>query len=292
MKNKLINLYKKCMQIFYGEKVIKNYYLNPIWQERVKEVLAAPENDKIKRVKDAGKIRRNQQIMHNGIKIKLGSYYGYEIAKLLLENKGVHEPQEEYVFELVLEGLNSNATMIELGAYWGFYSIWFNKKVLDAKNYLIEPNINNIRCGMENCRINKVKAHFTNAYVSDQVNMQKNCITMDDFVNQNNINFIDILHSDIQGYELKMLKGCKKIILEKKIKYLFISTHGQIIHNQCVDFLVQNNFFIICEINENESFSYDGLIVARSLHYKGIGEITVSKNTKVTYEKKFDIIHE
>ena len=39
--------------------------------------------------------------MHNGLKIHLGSYYGPEGATQLIINKGVHEPQEEYVFQEV-----------------------------------------------------------------------------------------------------------------------------------------------------------------------------------------------
>jgi hypothetical protein len=39
--------------------------------------------------------------------------------------KGYHEPQEELVFHKVMKRLPPNATMIELGGYWAFYSLWF-----------------------------------------------------------------------------------------------------------------------------------------------------------------------
>ena len=48
---------------------------------------------------------------------------------MLLENKGVHEPQEEKAFLEVLNYVEKGSTMIELGSYWGFYSLWFNKKI-------------------------------------------------------------------------------------------------------------------------------------------------------------------
>ena len=33
--------------------------------------------------------------MHNDIQIGLGSYYGPEMTQLILQNMGVHEPEEE-----------------------------------------------------------------------------------------------------------------------------------------------------------------------------------------------------
>ena len=44
--------------------------------------------------------------------------------------------------------------------------------------------------------------------------------TVDNYCNQNNINEIDIIKIDTQGYEDKDLMGCKKMIEEKKIKFI------------------------------------------------------------------------
>jgi hypothetical protein len=38
-------------------------------------------------------------------------------------NRGVHEPLEEFVFQEVLKRLPEACAMIELGAYWGHYSM-------------------------------------------------------------------------------------------------------------------------------------------------------------------------
>lgn len=80
------------------DKVILNKTLSSVWQKRLEDTLKCDDNVYIKRVKNAGSVIRGKQIMHNGIKIHLGSYYGPEVAIILKENKGVHEPQEERVF--------------------------------------------------------------------------------------------------------------------------------------------------------------------------------------------------
>lgn len=62
---------------------------------------------------------------------------------------------------------------------------------------------------------------------------------------KHNINFINILHSDIQGAEYEMLLGAEKTFKDKKIGYIFISTHSNDVHNKCLEFLKNKEFKII-----------------------------------------------
>jgi hypothetical protein len=221
--------------------------------------------------------------MHNGIFTTLGGYYGEGIVQMLELNKGVHEPQEEYAFELVLQTMADKATMVELGSYWSFYSIWFNKRVKYPKNYMIEPDRFNMKYGMNNFRMNKVQGHFTNAFIGKKSgNIDgKQIICLDDFIVKNNIGFIDILHSDIQGFEYDMLLGATNSIREHRIGYVFISTHGDKVHQACLDILQRNDFKILCSADEKDTYSLDGLIVARSNNYPGIDRIDISLKTKL-----------
>jgi hypothetical protein len=139
---KLIAFYLVPTGLF--DKVLLNKPLDRIWQERLRITISSPDNQYIKRVKNAGDVVKGKQIMHNGIVINLGSYYGPEVARILKENKGVHEPQEERVFQEVLDVLPKDAVMIELGAFWGFYSMWFKSKITNGINYLIEPDSFNL----------------------------------------------------------------------------------------------------------------------------------------------------
>jgi len=271
------------------DKALVNAELDQNWKLRIEEVIACPENELIHRVSEAGALKKGKQLMHNGIKILAGGYYGSGITQMLIKNKGVHEPQEEYVFDLVLKTIPIGATMLELGSYWAFYSIWFQKVIPSAKNYMVEPALENMNYGINNFRINDVKGDFTNAFVGRESKMENGSktICVDDFIEQKKIDFIHILHSDIQGFELDMLKGSHKAIEQKKIGYIFISTHGNPVHKKCIEFLEANGFEILCEADINASYSYDGLVVARAKHFPGLSKIGISKNSGYSYEKIF-----
>lgn len=261
------------------DNIIRNYRLSGDWLQRIEDVMRSADNAFIPRVKDAGAIRRGKQIMHNGLKINLGSYYGPEYSKMLEVSKGVHEPQEERVFAEVLKTIPPKATMIEMGAFWSFYSMWFNKDVRDARNFMIEPDEFNLGHGKRNFRLNKMKGTFVKGFIGRQSSLQDGVktIAIDDFVAENNIPFVHMLHSDIQGFEYDMLLGAEKTFAEKKIGYAFISTHNNELHYQCLNFLKQRNFVILASADMNETCSVDGLIAARADHFPGIGPIPISK---------------
>jgi FkbM family methyltransferase len=227
------------------------------FKKRFIDILSDPNNLLIKRVKNAGKIiDDNYVIMHNGIKVSKNGYYG-SFSKCLTLNYGCHEPAEERMFQEVLLDIQDNATMIELGSYWSFYSIWFNKRIKNAKNYCIEPDSNNMEVGIRNCNLNNVKVDFTQGFIGN------NNIKISNFVLEKNIDYIDILHSDIQGYELQLLEDIIPLLNENKIKYIFVSTHSNTLHYDCLELLKKCNYRIIASADfEKETFCFDGIIVA------------------------------
>lgn len=265
------------------DKAFLNIVLDSEWKSRIDDVVNCPDNDFIKRHAKAGIVKNGKQMMHNGILITLGGYYGEPMTQMLKINKGVHEPQEEFAFEKVLLNMSEGATMIELGAYWSFYSIWFNKMVKGAKNYLVEPELFNMMYGINNLRLNNAQGNFTRAYVgkTSSKGIFPPVICVDDYVSENNISFIDILHSDIQGYEYEMLLGAKKSIIQNKIGYMFISTHGNEVHYKCLNFLMENEFQILCHADEFDTYSLDGLIVAKAKNHRGVEKIDISLKSNV-----------
>jgi len=249
------------------------------WQSRVENVLNAPDNKDIDRVDKAGQIINGNLIMHNGIKVDPMSYYSFPLLQMLIDNKGVHEPQEEKIFQEVLKHINDKEkTMLELGAYWSFYSMWFQQLFPTANCYMVEPNRENLYYGKRNFVINKMKGTFIQGKISDQENKKENVLTVDMICHRNKINFIDILHSDIQGFELAMLHGAKKLLSENKVGYIFISTHSNELHNDCKKLLLNEyNFDLIADANVDESFSWDGILVVKSPTYPGIEKVEISK---------------
>ncbi len=253
------------------------------FEERFIDIMSDPNNQYIIRCPDAGKIIDNNVILHNNIKVVKDCYYG-SFSKILTLNKGCHEPSEERMFQLVLDDINNNSTnnnniMIELGSYWAFYSIWFNKSINNPKNYCIEPDINNLNIGKTNAKLNNVDIDFTQGFIG------KKKINVCDFMKKKNINYVDILHSDIQGYEYEMLTDIIPLLKENKIKYLFISTHSDDIHYKCINLLKNNNYRIIASADfDTETFCYDGIIVACHITNNNLGtyDLGCRKHTKLT----------
>jgi hypothetical protein len=262
------------------DRIIINYKLSESWNLRIEQVLSSNDNYFIPRVKHAGMIRGGKQVMHNGIKIYLGSYYGPEYAQMLVRTKGVHEPQEERVFQEILNHMPANATMIEMGAFWSFYSMWFQSKVPKANNFMIEPDAFNLGHGKRNFKLNKFKGEFTQAFIGksaiDEGVIKTICV--DSFIEEKNIKHVNILHSDIQGFELDMLKGAKKSMEKGIIDFIFISTHSNEIHYLCLEFLLSEKFHIVAQADLNNTFSVDGLIVASSKNIKEKFIINISQS--------------
>jgi hypothetical protein len=73
------------------------------WFQRISDVLNCQDRNYINLDSNAGKIIDGLMVMHNGIKIKPLSYYGFPMLRMFKLCKGVHEPQEERVFQEVLK---------------------------------------------------------------------------------------------------------------------------------------------------------------------------------------------
>ncbi len=205
--------------------------------------------------------------MHNGIRVLADSYYGKEVTRLIAANGGCHEPQEEVVFDAILKVIPPGGTMMELGAYWGFYALWFVKEVTDAKVYLVEPEQKNLAMGKKNFEVNACQGHFTQAYVGaeDEVapdGVRIACVSS--LMVEHGLKHLNVLHSDIQGFELDMLHGSAPLLAGRQVDYLFISTYSMELHRKCEAFLVSCGYRILTSVTLDESYSVDGVLVACS----------------------------
>lgn len=236
------------------------------WEKRIAAVIKSEFNESIPRVFNAGIISEGYQVMHNGLLVASGGYYGLPIAKMLFLNKGVHEPEEEKIFNDILKTLPNKPVMIEMGAYWSFYSMWFLKEVNQGVAFMIEPEDKNIKMGMLNFQKNNFVGSFHKHALSDtsSTNGGLSTVTLDDFIEQHGIKHLNIAHADIQGFELRMLTGASKSLDKKIIDYFFISTHTKQLHNDCLIFLNNKGYNIICNIDMDNISSLDGLLVAVS----------------------------
>ncbi len=251
--------------------------------ERFREVVSDPLNLLIRRVPDAGFIREGKfVILHNGNRVPVTGKYAYygNFSKLLIINRGVHEPLEEFCFQQMLSKIvNPAPVCLELGAYWAHYSMWLKKALPQARCIMVEPDPSSLASGKHNFALNGYEGEFINAMVS------ASGFAVDAFMAERGLVHLDILHSDIQGYETEMLKGAEKLLAGKQADYVFISTHGDSIHAEVTAVLGRHGYRIEVSSDYNtHTTSADGFVLATSPDiaplfdgFKPLGRLEIAK---------------
>ena len=246
--------------------------------ERIALALSCRDCEGLPRVPDAGGIEETEagrvQIMHNGLRLRTDSHYGDYNVEVIRGLRGHHEPQEEAIFHEVVGRLGPGAVMLELGAFWAYYSLWFLKAVREARAVLVEPVPSALEAGQRNFAINAEEGRFIHAAIGSApapeaalelwkgMTVTVPTVSVDSLLAAEGIERLAILHADIQGHEVAMLHGAATALAAKRIDWVFISTHGENIHQRCMQLLRRAGYRIAAEHSPGESHSVDGLIVA------------------------------
>ena len=228
---------------------------------RFREIVSDPLNLLIDRVVEAGQVNNGFVTLHNGHQVAVSGQFAYYdgFSDILIINRGVHEPLEEYVFQQLMKVVSPQPSMIELGAYWGHYSMWLKKARPSAKTVLVQAEEDNLAVGRANFDKNGYEGEFICAFVG------KGQFAIDPFFQERGLSGLDILHSDIQGSELEMLDDAVNALGTHQITYVFISTHSQAIHLSVVSKLRRFGYRIeVSSDFDSETTSYDGLVFASS----------------------------
>jgi hypothetical protein len=256
------------------------------WDERIADVLACPDNGRLPRVPDAGTIDDGFQVMHNGLEVVVNGYYGNGLTRMLTANRGCHEPQEEVVFDKIMQSLPAGAVMLEVGAYWGFYSMWFCKAIPEAKVYLVEPDRENLEVGQCNFRRNRCLGDFTRAYVGARPGSYPDgsrIVSIDSLLAEKKLDRLNVLHADVQGCEVDMLHGSHSLFKRRAVDYVFLSTHSMELHAQCIEFLQEYGYRILVSVDLEETHSVDGVLVACSALISPPAFQPLSKKTRRSF---------
>lgn len=259
---------------------------------RVRMTTSCMDSRLIPKVEEAGCCYYNEttqervQIMHNGLKVLEGGYYGQWMTDLIKELKGHHEPQEELVFHHLLKRLGTDSSMIELGSFWSYYSLWFLYDGIrnggsNRRAVCLEADPKHLEIGKRNAALNQLQPTFVLGFAAAKASQGEipfdtetsgsivlRAWSVPKLMEEHGLETLDVLHVDTQGAELEVLEGSKHLIEAGKIRFVVLSTHSYeicgdpLLHQRCLKWLQNHGAHIICEHDVHESFSGDGLIVA------------------------------
>lgn len=255
-------------------------------EERIAMATRCRDADPIPKVHDTGMILdapggERVQIMHNGLKVLADGYCGRWMTDLIRLCQGHHEVQEERMFHEVLRVIPASGTILELGAWWAYYSLWFLQDQPNRRAIALEPDPAHLEVGQRNAAFNQLGPEFLQGFVGgasshgvafateDSGVVEIPCYTVSQLMEDKGVERLDLLHCDAQGAETGVLESCRQLFLDKRIDWVFVSTHTHRIsgdpltHQRCLSLLREAGAVIEAEHDVHESFSGDGLIVAR-----------------------------
>jgi FkbM family methyltransferase len=247
--------------------------------------------DGIPKVEDAGQVQVRDgqavQVMHNGLLIEEGCYYGPWMTEIIRALAGHHEPQEELVFDAIVSRLAllnvDRPVIIEFGSFWAYYSMWFCRALDGALAVAMEPDPAYLDVGRRNAALNGLteRIRFLHGVVGPEPGEPTRFRTesghedisvvqhdLASLMERYGLSRVDLAMVDIQGAETVLLERARPMLLAGTVRFLVVSTHHQSIsgdpltHQKALDLLRGCGAHIIAEHTVRESYSGDGLIAA------------------------------
>jgi FkbM family methyltransferase len=261
-------------------------HLEPAAAERVRMTVACRDTDRLPKVPGAGEVfdldGTAVQRMHNGLLIEEGCYFGPWMTEIIRVLEGNHEPQEEVVFHEVLERLlatEPDATMVELGSFWAYYTMWFLARSGGGRAVCLEPDPGNLEVGRRNLALNGMSATFLHAAVGPEPGAELNIVAessgqtvtvvqhdLASLMATTGLSRVGLLMVDIQGFETPLLERAVPLLSAGAVRFAIVSTHHHeisgeaVTHQKALALLRACGAHVIAEHSVAESYSGDGLI--------------------------------
>lgn len=211
-----------------------------------------------------GRLRWKKWIVSSGV-------FGYWL--------GSYEFNKQKIF---IKAVNEGDIVFDIGAHVGFYTLLSSKLVgKQGRVFSFEPLPRNLLYLKRHVEMNKCRnVTIIEVAVSDkdgilQFNngnnssvgrivsngdMKVKVISLDKQIEKNNFPTPNIIKIDVEGEELKVLRGAQKLLRDNH-PILLLATHDKIIHERCCE-LLQNFGYILESITEkplsktDEIFAY------------------------------------
>lgn len=164
-------------------------------------------------------------------------------TSFFLSTKGEFEPVQT---KLLISLLQLDSIVLDIGANFGYYSVITAKKCDRGMVYAFEPDNRNFNYLKANFELNKLqnmqvfplalgdktgkvkfsqgKRHMGSSHIStsSEFDYQVDMMTLDTFATQNNINLVNVILIDVEGFELLILKNATELISRSPNLYVFI----------------------------------------------------------------------
>lgn len=145
--------------------------------------------------------------------------------------------------------IEPTATIFDVGAHVGDIAQLFSSAYPSATIYCFEPSPETFNTLVRNCRGKRitpvnmavgsqvgqeemyaVKDSLLNSLVNslnsprrpDSSRITVNVTTLDQFCDEHDVHFIDMLKTDTEGYELEVLKGAQRLLTERRIGAIYV----------------------------------------------------------------------
>lgn len=140
--------------------------------------------------------------------------------------------REKDIFNDVLDRVGGDQpVMVELGCYNAYWSLMFRERFPSGWSILNDIDGNHLRVGIDNFKLNGFVWGKDYAYNLLDAREYNTIFTVD---------YMSILHIDIQGAELEFLQKADL----SNVKNIVVATHSNKIHKQCKELLKDFTIYV------------------------------------------------
>lgn len=151
----------------------------------------------------------------SGVQIKMGVNWDNELWKQRLSVNGGHEPE---ICKWFQDNLNDSDVVYDIGSAHGFFPLLINQLNAKVNVHCFQPrNFNSLFLKFNARRVKNVNPWKVNeVFVGDS--QRTGYVVLDKYIEKNRTP--TIIKMDIDGPEVFALRGCQKIIMERKTNFL------------------------------------------------------------------------
>lgn len=183
---------------------------------------------------------------------------------------GIYEIDKQKLFEQIVK---PGDVVFDIGAHVGFYTLLASELVgITGKVFAFEPlprNINFLKKHLKLNRLGNVKIFefavsdkeenvffgelsnsFSGRIIEQEKGIRVKSVILDNLIKSKKLLPPNVLKIDVEGNELAVLKGAEYTI-EQYRPAIFLATHTEKIHNECINFLKKFKYNIQPIVGEN-----------------------------------------